>query len=568
MPRPRVIGQPASRRHFTGGIDAIANLLAPTLGPVGGIVANHVEGRALPELLDDSGTVVRRIIQMHDPSTDVGAMLMRNMIWRVGQQIGDGGATTAVLTRAIHADASRLIVAGINAMQLISGINAGSRAVIQAIRAMAQPVRTENELAAVALGIVKNRDLAAVLGEMSYLLGPDAHVAIEKYVAPYLQQYYHPGGHYKASISSMYFYTDQVNRRSIVSGGVVALVDNRIESPQDAVALLQAAMDAGARSLTIIAHRLSESALSVLLANNRTQSDDPQNSDLPQSSQDPAQNSEKENEKKEAGEDKRLQILAVDIKFIGDERRMAFEDLSLLTGAVILGRDFTKSVAQAKAEDLGRILRAEAGTETMYLLPEKQYSAPVQAKAAELRSRLAGMTQDDEARPAMMRRLSALNGGVGQLKVGTISKQDREIQANLAERALKVLSAAQYGGVVPGAGAALVHAIPALDQISLSGDAAVGLEVLRRTLSAPLYQILQNAGVDAPAIYVERVREGGPTTTYDALTGQVVDAVAGGVLDVANVVCGILEIAVSGATMALSTDTIVYHKKPEQSMQP
>ncbi len=48
----------------------------------------------------------------------------------------------------------------------------------------------------------------------------------------------------------------------------------------------------------------------------------------------------------------------------------------------------------------------------------------------------------------------------------------------------------------------------------------------------------------------------------------MVDAHAAGVVDAADVLVTVLQSATSGAIMALSTDAIVYHKKPQQSLEP
>ncbi|OUC07431.1 hypothetical protein RY27_14960, partial [Litorilinea aerophila] len=167
------------------GINVLADLLAPTLGPLGGVVANQRDHQRRPELLDDSATTVRRILNLGDPRADVGAMLMRSLVWRVVQRAGDGGATAAILARAMYTEAIRLISAGANPMRLARGVNLAVDAATQALKQQARPVTHENELAAVALTVIREPALAAVLGEMSYLLGPDAHVTIEKYVASY-----------------------------------------------------------------------------------------------------------------------------------------------------------------------------------------------------------------------------------------------------------------------------------------------------------------------------------------------------------------------------------------------
>lgn len=572
MPKPKVIGQPTASRHFTLGIDSIANLLAPTLGPVGGIVCNQRDFKNQPELLDDSATTVRRILNLGDPNADVGAMLMRSMIWRVVQRAGDGGATAAVLTRALYAEALRVLAGGANAMQVAKGVNLAIEAAAQAIRAGARPVNHENELAAVALTVMQDRSLAGVLGEMSYLLGPDAHVTIEKYVASYLQQSYHPGAGYKSQFASMYFYTDQVHRTAILPAGVLVLVDGRLDKVSEIVAILKAAKAAGARALTIVAGNFTDEILGIMVANSRNQEVSSQGEgNLSGAGQngngaDKAGSEDGEAAKKAKLEAQKMLIVGVKLKDVGDDRRAAYDDMGMVTGATVFGRGWSKPVTQITPDDLGKVLRTEVTKDFLHIVPERFRTAEVREKTAELRRRLSGMPLDDEQRPLLVKRLSALSGGMGVLKIGAESKLDREVRASNAERALKVLSSAQTGGVVPGGGAAFFHAAAALDQLEVEGDVAFGVEIVRRGLAAPLRQILENAHVSAPSWYMEQIRDAGPTATYDVLNERIGDAFELGVLDVTEVVETVLRTAASSALMALTTDTIVYHKNPKQEL--
>lgn len=541
-------------------MNALADLLAPTLGPIGGVVANQRDFKRSAELLDDSATAVRRILNLGDPRADVGAMLMRSMVWRVVQRAGDGGATAAILSRALYRDALRVLSSGANAMQVAKGVNLAVDAAVQSLKEQARPVSHENDLAHVALTVIRDHELAAVLGEMSYLLGPDAHVTIEKYVAAYLQQFYHAGATYRTQIASMYLYTDAPQKSAILPPGVIVLVDGKLETVDDVVPILRATMESGARSLTIVAGNFSETVLSLLVTNSR-QNEKPQ-----KGSENGKENGQANG--KEKAESKKPLILAVKPKDVGDVRRAGFDDLALVTGGTVLGRAWSKGLEHVTAKDLGRVQRVEFAAERIHILPENQFNAAVQQQTADLRARLEAMTLDDEDRPNLVQRLAALTGGMGVLKIGTESKLEREVAAQNAERTLKVLSAAQHTGVVPGGGAAFFHAIPALDALDVDGDQRFGVQIVQHALAAPLRQILDNAHVPSSSVVMDQIRRAGPTATYDVIKEQVVDAWKGGVLDVCGVLATVLQTAASGALMALTTDTIVYHKKPDQAMNP
>ena len=535
--RAAVAGPEETHENLTFGINTIADMLAPTLGPIGGHVVNERDGTRGPEFLDDAATAVRRILSIGDPRIDVGAMLMRHIVWRIAGQVGDGGTTTALLTREIYRQALKMLTAGIGYRELEIGLRAATEAVRQRLQESAIPVQTEDDLALVALTVVKDRQLAATIGELSYLLGPDARVSVEKFVAPYLAREYHAGANYKGEIASFLLYTDPIRKWAIYGDSSVALVDDTLSEAGETVALIEAAMKMGKKSLVIIAAHFREEALHVMVRN--------------------------QTEKK-----KKLSILGVQLKEIGDPRRLAFQDLTTLTGANILGRNYYAYAAKAKQADLGEVRRVQVDRKTMQLQPYQSRSTAVQETVDQLRRRLEGLRMDDEERPEIINRLAALSGGMGVLKVGTNLKQEREILSGLSERALTAVSQAYKTGVVPGGGAAFVHARKALDDLELGFEEGVGAKVLRDSLHAPFMQIVKNAGISSPSVVAMHLEEKGPDCAYDVIKKKFVDAHETGLVDVTGVQTAVLETAVSGALMALGTNTIVYHRDPAQSMEP
>lgn len=100
----------------------MANLLAITLGPTQGMIISESPSDSMPELISDAATVARRVRALPCVAEDVGAMLLRHLVWQVHERVGDGSATTAVLAQAILNQGSRCLVAGANAMSLCRGI--------------------------------------------------------------------------------------------------------------------------------------------------------------------------------------------------------------------------------------------------------------------------------------------------------------------------------------------------------------------------------------------------------------------------------------------------------------
>jgi chaperonin GroEL len=121
--------------------------------------------------------------------------------------------------------------------------------------------------------------------------------------------------------------------------------------------------------------------------------------------------------------------------------------------------------------------------------------------------------------------------------------------------AIHATRAAIAEGIVPGAGLALLRAIPAVeaDAARLDGDARAGAQILRRALEVPARQIAENSGADG-GVVVDRMRAGTGNVGFDASTGQYVDLIEAGIIDPVKVVRLALENAVSAAGVLLLTE--------------
>ena len=121
--------------------------------------------------------------------------------------------------------------------------------------------------------------------------------------------------------------------------------------------------------------------------------------------------------------------------------------------------------------------------------------------------------------------------------------------------AIHATRAAMAEGVVPGAGLALLRAIPPVEAEAsrVEGDERSGMLILRRALEAPTRQIAENSGADG-GVVVDKMRAGTGAFGFDAAKSQYVDLVETGIIDPTKVVRLALENAVSVAGVLLLTE--------------
>src|SRR5262249_44581662 len=128
------------------------------------------------------------------------------------------------------------------------------------------------------------------------------------------------------------------------------------------------------------------------------------------------------------------------------------------------------------------------------------------------------------------------------------------------EDAVSATRAAVEEGIVPGGGSALVQAAKGLeDGLGLTGDEATGVQIVRRALSAPLFWIAANGGLQGAGV-VSKVADQEWGHGFNAATLAYSDLFADGVIDPVKVTRSAVVNAASIARMVLSTESAVVDK--------
>jgi len=121
------------------------------------------------------------------------------------------------------------------------------------------------------------------------------------------------------------------------------------------------------------------------------------------------------------------------------------------------------------------------------------------------------------------------------------------------EDALAATKAAIEEGIVAGGGVALIRAAKALNNVEVSGEEKIGINIIKIAIESPLKQIAENAG-DKGEVVVEEVKRREGNVGYNALTGGYEDLVEAGIIDPAKVTRSALQNAASAAAMILTTE--------------
>lgn len=521
-----LVGPPRALAGVGRGFATLADLVALTLGPARGSVLS-ARGRGAPEVLNDSATMVRRVVELPGRDANVGAMLLRNLVWQVHERYGDGAATAAVLARAMLADAVRLVAAGVDPWGLRRGIERGVAAALPALAAQATPAGGQEALADFATGVTGDAELGAILGELFDLLGADAALLVEEYAAPRLDRAYLDGGRWLARPAARSLLPD--DRPELVLDRPLLLVADQpliaVEHVRGALEL--AATAPGKPPLLIVAPAISGDALDAILLN-RAQAT--------------------------------LALGAAVITSAAPRATDDLADLATLTGGEVVGETVGRSLRNLRPGWFGQARRAILTRDSLTVVGGGGDRRAVQERLVPLRARAASLPTASKDRERLRLRVARLGGGVGIVKVGAATAREREQKRALATKAVQVLGPAIAEGLVPGGGVALLDCraavLAARDDCASEAEAA-GVAVVAAALAAPVRQLVRNHGRLDPAIALMDIERLGPGHGFDARPGGYALMAEAGVRDGLSVTRGVLEAAASAAGTAATIEVAV-----------
>ena len=142
-----VIFEQDARAKILAGVDGLANAVRVTLGPKGrNVIIDKSFGS--PTITKDGVTVAKEI-EFEDKFENMGAQMVKEVASKTSDIAGDGTTTATVLAQAIFREGSKLVVAGMNPMDLKRGIDKAVKAIVTELGRIAKPTRDSNEIAQV-----------------------------------------------------------------------------------------------------------------------------------------------------------------------------------------------------------------------------------------------------------------------------------------------------------------------------------------------------------------------------------------------------------------------------------
>ncbi len=519
MPKQLAFDEEA-RQSLKRGVEKLARAVKSTLGPKG---RNAVldKGWGGPTITKDGVTVAEEI-DLKDPNENMGAKMVREVASKTSDAAGDGTTTATILAEAIFVEGLKNVTAGADPMAVSRGIKKAVKAVVEGLKKLSVPVKGSQEIFNIAAIAANNdRDAGKMIAGAMEKVGKDGVITVEEGKSMETVVDLVEGMQFDRGYLSPHFVTEPESMRVELDNPRILLYEDKISSVQKVVPLLEKLAKSKV-PLLIIAEDVEGDALATLVVN------------------------------KLRGV---IDCAAVKAPGYGDRRKAMLGDIGVLTGGNVIFKDLGVELDSVAVTDLGTARKVIITSENTIIVEGSGKTAAVKARIEQIRADIAA-TDSDYDREKLQERLAKLSGGVAEINVGAATETEMKAKKARIEDALHATRAAIEEGVLPGGGKALVLARKSLDSLNLDGDEAVGVDILRRALEAPIKQIAANAGEEGPVV-LKKVLKGAKNFGFDAEKLEYCDMMEAGIIDPTKVVRTALESAAGVSALLLTTDCIV-----------
>ncbi len=519
-----------ARDRMLKGVNTLANAVKVTLGPKGrNVVLDKSFGA--PRITKDGVTVAKEI-ELSDKFENMGAQMVREVASRTNDTAGDGTTTATILAQAIVTEGMKAVAAGMNPMDLKRGVDKAVQSVVEDIKAASRPVRDSDEVAMVgSISANGEREIGRQIAEAMQKVGNEGVITVEENKGLETETEVVEGMQFDRGYLSPYFITNADKMVAELEDALILLHEKKLSSLQPMVPLLESVIQSG-KPLLIVAEDVEGEALATLVVN-----------------------------KLRGG----LKIAAVKAPGFGDRRKAMLQDIAILTGGQVISDDLGMKLENVGIDMLGRAKKVRITKDDTTVIDGGGEKSEIEARVAQIRQQVEETTSDYD-KEKLQERLAKLAGGVAVIRVGGQTEVEVKERKDRVDDALNATRAAVQEGVVPGGGAALLHASKKLTDLKGDNpDQDAGIAIIRRALQQPVRQIAENAGVDGAVVAGKLLDSSDVNFGFDAQEERYGNLMDWGIIDPAKVVRTALEDAASVAGLLITTEAMVAEKPEKKS---
>ena len=521
MAKDIIFGEEA-RKALQTGVDKLANAVKVTLGPKGrNVVLDKKYGSPL---ITNDGVTIAKEIELKDPFENMGAQLVKEVSVKTNDAAGDGTTTATVLAQALINEGMKNVAAGANPMVIKKGIKLAVDTATKTVIANSKKVTGSEDIARVATVSSGDEVIGNLIAEAMSKVTADGVITVEESKTAETYSEVVEGMQFDRGYITPYMVTDTDKMESVLDDALILITDKKISNIQEILPILEQIVNAG-KKLLIIAEDIEGEALSTLIVNKLRGT---------------------------------FTCVAVKAPGFGDRRKEMLRDIAILTGGEVISEELGLDLKETQMFQLGQARQVKVSKENTIIVDGAGDSNAIADRINQIKNELSVTTSDFD-REKLQERLAKLAGGVAVIKVGAATEIEMKEKKLRIEDALSATKAAVEEGIVAGGGVALINAIPSVNELlsTVNGDTKTGVQIVLKSLEAPIRQIAYNSGLEGSVIIEKIINSGKVNYGFDAYNEEYTDMLEAGIVDPTKVTRSALENAASVAAMVLTTESLV-----------
>ncbi|MGL4975512.1 MAG: chaperonin GroEL [Bosea sp. (in: a-proteobacteria)] len=511
-----------ARDKMLRGVEILTNAVKVTLGPKGRNVVIEKSFGA-PRITKDGVTVAKEI-ELADKFENMGAQMVREVASKQNDAAGDGTTTATVLAAAIMREGLKSVAAGMNPMDLKRGIDLAVEAIVADLKKNSKKVTSNAEVAQVGTISANGDDtVGKMIATAMQKVGNEGVITVEEAKTAETELDVVEGMQFDRGYLSPYFITNAEKMVVELDDPYILVFEKKLSSLQAMLPILEAVVQTG-KPLLIIAEDVEGEALATLVVN-----------------------------KLRGG----LKVAAVKAPGFGDRRKAMLEDISILTAGQMISEDLGIKLETVTLNMLGRAKRVRIEKENTTIVAGAGKKKDIESRVNQIKAQIEETTSDYD-REKLQERLAKLAGGVAVIRVGGATEVEVKEKKDRVDDALNATRAAVEEGILPGGGVAHLRALSTVKSLKTANDdQKTGVEIVRKAITAPAKQIVDNAGDDGAVVIGKLLESKDYAFGYNAQTGVYGDLVKMGIIDPTKVVRTAIQDAASIAGLLITTEAMI-----------
>lgn len=512
----------SAREKLKNGVNKLANLVKLTLGPKGRNVV--LDRKFATPLITNDGVTIAREFELADNFENMGVKLVKEVCQKTNDLAGDGTTTGIVLAQKMLIEGLKLCSNEISPIILNKGIQKSIEYCIKLLKAKSKTISTNKEIENIATISSQNQEVGSLIASAYKKLGKSGNIILQDSKTAKTEIIFQEGLKFDKGFVSPYLCNNNEKTQVNFDDSYLLVTDKKLNNFNELLPIFEQILKEN-KPLVIICDDIDEETLSGIIIN------------------------------KVRGT---FNCSVVKAPLYGDKKLAVLEDIAVLTNTTVISQEKDLNFNNLSLNNLGQLKQIKITKDSTTLIAKNTDKQKLNERIKCIKQQIEACEIDFD-KEQLKNRLSNLAGGIATILVGANTDVEQQEKKLRIEDALSATASALEQGIIAGGGIGLLKLERDLLKFikKLNEEEKLGGEIVLKTLSAPIKQILENAGLESEIIINKIRKNKNENFGFDALTNTYCNMLTKGIIDPTKVTITALQNATSVVTTMLTTEGLI-----------